>query len=397
MPRRGFYQRVLRALTRHDVPCLIGGTYALEAYTGIRRATKDLDLFILEDDWSRVDGGPRLRRHRHRADVSTLARQGRTGAALRRSALRQRQRHLPCRQRVVRARAADAHVARAGAPLSTRGDDLVQVVRAGARALRRRRRTSPAARAGPGARLAASARPLRSALGSAAQPPGAVRVRLPRRARPCAGGGDESPAGSVTGAAPRRSARRCAAGRCCPASSTSWMSSTAGIATPGSIRTARCRQRICCHGRQKSPRPGGRVSRAGASSRTRLTEADRRVCAYNAATLYSKETCWWPHRSFSSPCSSRSLPRNNHRPTPAPSQARASTRETRAGGVDCGLRRPGNARRHASRAARRRQDAALHRDDGISADPQRARRDRGAHLLHRVHAGRRRPTRPSVR
>jgi hypothetical protein len=54
MPRRGFYQRVLRALTRHDVPCLIGGTYALEAYTGIRRATKDLDLFILRDDWSRV-------------------------------------------------------------------------------------------------------------------------------------------------------------------------------------------------------------------------------------------------------------------------------------------------------------------------------------------------------
>ena len=53
-PRRGFYQHVLRALTRHDVPCLIGGTYALEAYTGIRRATKDLDLFILRDDWSRA-------------------------------------------------------------------------------------------------------------------------------------------------------------------------------------------------------------------------------------------------------------------------------------------------------------------------------------------------------
>jgi hypothetical protein len=53
-PRRGFYQRVLRALTRHEVPCLIGGTYALEAYTGIRRATKDLDLFILRDDWPRV-------------------------------------------------------------------------------------------------------------------------------------------------------------------------------------------------------------------------------------------------------------------------------------------------------------------------------------------------------
>jgi hypothetical protein len=53
-PRRGFYQRVLRAFTRLHVPCLIGGTYALEAYTGIRRATKDLDLFILREDWSRA-------------------------------------------------------------------------------------------------------------------------------------------------------------------------------------------------------------------------------------------------------------------------------------------------------------------------------------------------------
>ena len=54
LPRRSFYQRVLRALMRHDVPCLIGGTYSLEAYTGIRRATKDLDLFILREDWPRV-------------------------------------------------------------------------------------------------------------------------------------------------------------------------------------------------------------------------------------------------------------------------------------------------------------------------------------------------------
>jgi hypothetical protein len=54
LPRRSFYQRVLRSLMRHDVSCLIGGTYALEAYTGIRRATKDLDLFILREDWPRI-------------------------------------------------------------------------------------------------------------------------------------------------------------------------------------------------------------------------------------------------------------------------------------------------------------------------------------------------------
>lgn len=53
-PRRGFYQRVLRTLLRRDVPCLLGGTYALEAYTGIRRATKDLDLFIRRGDWLRA-------------------------------------------------------------------------------------------------------------------------------------------------------------------------------------------------------------------------------------------------------------------------------------------------------------------------------------------------------
>ena len=50
-PRRGFYQRVLRTLVREDVPCLVGGTYALEEHTGIRRATKDLDLFILDGGW----------------------------------------------------------------------------------------------------------------------------------------------------------------------------------------------------------------------------------------------------------------------------------------------------------------------------------------------------------
>jgi len=54
LPRRGFFQRVLRALAREGIECLIGGTYAFEVYTGIRRATKDLDLFIVGDDWSRA-------------------------------------------------------------------------------------------------------------------------------------------------------------------------------------------------------------------------------------------------------------------------------------------------------------------------------------------------------
>ena len=55
-PRRHFYKTVLRALLQHDVPCLVGGTFALEAHTGIRRATKDLDLFIKREDWHRAAG-----------------------------------------------------------------------------------------------------------------------------------------------------------------------------------------------------------------------------------------------------------------------------------------------------------------------------------------------------
>jgi len=54
LPRRNFFQRVMRALAREGIECLVGGTYAFEVYTGIRRATKDLDLFILAEDWPRV-------------------------------------------------------------------------------------------------------------------------------------------------------------------------------------------------------------------------------------------------------------------------------------------------------------------------------------------------------
>lgn len=53
-PARGFYRQVLRALVRHGVPCLVAGTYALESYTGIRRQTRDLDLFITHEDWERA-------------------------------------------------------------------------------------------------------------------------------------------------------------------------------------------------------------------------------------------------------------------------------------------------------------------------------------------------------
>jgi len=36
----------LKVLTQFRVPLLVGGAYALERYTGIKRRTKDLDLFV---------------------------------------------------------------------------------------------------------------------------------------------------------------------------------------------------------------------------------------------------------------------------------------------------------------------------------------------------------------
>lgn len=43
---RAFYAKVLTALSEVNLPFLVGGTYALEHYTGIAPNTKDLDLFI---------------------------------------------------------------------------------------------------------------------------------------------------------------------------------------------------------------------------------------------------------------------------------------------------------------------------------------------------------------
>lgn len=49
-----FYRRSLRALRDAGIPFLVGGAFSLACYTGIRRATKDLDLFILREDFERI-------------------------------------------------------------------------------------------------------------------------------------------------------------------------------------------------------------------------------------------------------------------------------------------------------------------------------------------------------
>jgi hypothetical protein len=50
-----FYRNVLLTLAGDGVPFLVGGAFAFAALTGIRRDTKDLDLFIRREDYPRVE------------------------------------------------------------------------------------------------------------------------------------------------------------------------------------------------------------------------------------------------------------------------------------------------------------------------------------------------------
>jgi Nucleotidyl transferase of unknown function (DUF2204) len=51
-----FYREVLRELGRSGLPFLLAGTYAVCAYTGISRPTKDLDVFCRAGDCPRILG-----------------------------------------------------------------------------------------------------------------------------------------------------------------------------------------------------------------------------------------------------------------------------------------------------------------------------------------------------
>ena len=49
-----FFRRALQSLADARVPFLVGGAFAHACFTGIRRPTKDLDLFIRRQDYERV-------------------------------------------------------------------------------------------------------------------------------------------------------------------------------------------------------------------------------------------------------------------------------------------------------------------------------------------------------
>lgn len=49
-----FYRSALQLLTDAQVPFLVGGAFSHACFTGIRRSTKDLDLFIRRQDYERI-------------------------------------------------------------------------------------------------------------------------------------------------------------------------------------------------------------------------------------------------------------------------------------------------------------------------------------------------------
>jgi predicted nucleotidyltransferase len=63
-----FYRQALHALSNAGIPFLVGGAFALACYTGIRRSTKDLDLFILREDFERI--AQRMRQHGWRVELT---------------------------------------------------------------------------------------------------------------------------------------------------------------------------------------------------------------------------------------------------------------------------------------------------------------------------------------
>ena len=53
-PAHDFYRAILDILDEAKIPCLVGGAFAQEHFTGITRSTKDLDLFLLESNVPRA-------------------------------------------------------------------------------------------------------------------------------------------------------------------------------------------------------------------------------------------------------------------------------------------------------------------------------------------------------
>lgn len=61
---RNFYRDLIGTLVEKELPFLVGGTFALQRYTGINRRTKDIDFFIRRDDYELISTTLRASRFR---------------------------------------------------------------------------------------------------------------------------------------------------------------------------------------------------------------------------------------------------------------------------------------------------------------------------------------------
>ncbi|MGH9457745.1 MAG: nucleotidyltransferase family protein [Thermoanaerobaculia bacterium] len=52
--KRAFYERCIDILREAELEFLVGGAYAIELYTGLRRPTKDFDIFMQREDIERA-------------------------------------------------------------------------------------------------------------------------------------------------------------------------------------------------------------------------------------------------------------------------------------------------------------------------------------------------------
>ena len=234
--------------------------YALEAYTGIRRATKDLDLFILRDDWPRVVAAlaaedvstaltfphwlGKARQERHYVDLLFSSGNGVCPV----------DREWFAHARDMRVWRVPARLCPPEEMIWTKsfvqererfdGGDVLHLIRA---------------QAGSSTGLASS-RASGPRLGGAAQPPRVVRVRVSGRPSSCAGRRHRTTArpmpGSTSDGSGKSLSRHAAVARAGPDRRRGRRAGS----TRGLLPLARCRRMNCCRGRLKSPRHGARRS-----------------------------------------------------------------------------------------------------------------------------------------
>ena len=140
---REFYVQTLTVLNDAGVPYLIGGAYAMGTLAGIERHTKDIDVFARDGDRDQILQV--LEAAGYRTEVTFPHWLAKAWIVERFVDVIYSSGNGVCprQRRMVRARRGRRVARHPGPALPARGDHLVQVVRPGARAVRRRRHRPP--------------------------------------------------------------------------------------------------------------------------------------------------------------------------------------------------------------------------------------------------------------